>query len=252
MDLGADFYSKIILFYYNYFPYLNKKFKFFKYKERKINIKKFGRIATIFLNGAHDEYEILKEILINEEYNIDIEPKLIFDLGSNVGFSVIYFALKYPDVKIYGFEPDPNVFLKLKKNISTFNNVEIFNLAVAGQDGERDFFIYPDKTISSSLTKRLDDQIAIKITSKRVDTLINDLKIDKIDLMKIDVEGAEYEIFSNLKQRKKIAAIIGELHFDLMGATKDDFSSLLVGYNVDYSSANKNKRMFFKAIRYGE
>jgi FkbM family methyltransferase len=249
-SLGANLYSKIILLYYNFLPFLTKKTRFFSYRERRIIIKKFSRKAEVYLNGFHDEYEIFKEILSNEEYKIDLQPRIIFDLGSNVGFSVIYFALKYPEARIFGFEPDLINFRKLQKNIASLKNVQIFNLAVAGENGERDFFLYPGKTISSSFTKRLENQKAITVGAKNFDTLFSDFNIEKIDLLKIDVEGAEYEIFSSLRQKERIGAIIGELHLDLMGAGLEEFKNTLPGFLFEITNASKEKRLFFKAFNH--
>jgi FkbM family methyltransferase len=249
-SLGGSFYSKTILLYFNFLPFLEKKCELFKYKERKIVIKKFGRKAVIYLNGFHDEYEILKEMLVNEEYKIEIQPKVIFDLGSNVGGALLYFSLKYPEAKIFGFEPDPVNFERLQKNIISLPNVKIFNMAVAGENGVRNFFVYPDKGISSSLTQRIEGQQPVSVITKNLDSLIIDLKLEKIDLLKIDVEGAEYEIFSSLKQKTKIGAIIGELHLDLMKASLEEFKQTLPNFKFEIAEANKEERLFFKAFNH--
>ncbi|HQC39363.1 MAG TPA: FkbM family methyltransferase, partial [Candidatus Dojkabacteria bacterium] len=92
------------------------------------------------------ELKILdKEIFGDEIYRIDIEKKnpLIFDVGSHIGLSILYFKKKYPTSTILGFEPNPNVFPFLEENINGNNikNVTLYNLALSSKEGEKTLYI---------------------------------------------------------------------------------------------------------------
>jgi len=136
------------------FLFLFASFKFVKeFKGIKVKIKFNNKKFNFYITDRSD-LSIIEEMFVMEEYKIEnMNPLIIFDIGSNVGLSAIYFSLKYPDSKIYAFEPNKKTFLKMKRNVGSFNNIEIFNWAVADYDGQVEFF-ENERSMSSSIIKR--------------------------------------------------------------------------------------------------
>jgi FkbM family methyltransferase len=213
------------------------------YRNRTLNItlrlQKFGKRFNFFLSHQLD-IAILYDIFVEDEYALplDSDPKIIIDIGSNVGASLMYFSLKYPEAKIFGYEPDPHAFNTLKRNIEGYENISIEQTAIASSEGNIEFFIDPESSMSSSLQQRLDRQKKVLVKTKTLDNIINEHDIQEIDLLKFDVEGAEYDLFREFQQINKINNLIGELHVDLIGVSKKDFLSLLSNFRIHEEKLN--------------
>lgn len=247
--LAGDVISRIKLFYLPLWISIRKKFRLRKGKSVKIKIKKNGSKFDLFISDNGD-IDSLSEIFLNEEYKFqaEISPKIIFDVGSNAGISAIYFSLQYPGAKIYCFEPSPQVFNKLKNNVIQFGNIFVFNAAVTGKDGRELFYISPYNSLFSSLIQVLPNQTAIEIEGKTLDSLMAELMIEKIDLLKFDIEGAELEVFKNFKNISRVKNLIGELHLDLINGEKNDFLNIFSEFKIDLEKRSSQIYMF-RAIK---
>lgn len=208
--------------------------------------KKFKFIIT---DGS--DVGVLDEVFVKEEYKIDedLHPDIIMDLGSNVGASILYFHLKYPKAKIYGFEPDPITFNKLQNNIGIEKDIIIENVAITSKNGFLDFFSFQDSSISSSFTNRSDKMKRIKVLSKTLDQILIDNDIKQIDLMKFDIEGTEFEVFNNFYGLDRVSYLIGEFHEDLSGERIEDFIKLMEEREVTKSGINKSRYLVSSRIK---
>ncbi len=236
----------------NFFSFFIFLFLFFsskfinKFREVKLKIKFENKKFNFYITDRSD-LSIIEEMFIMEEYKIDdIDPSVIFDIGSNVGLSSIYFSLKYPNSQIYSFEPNKKTFLKMEKNVRNFNNIKVFNWAIADHDGQVEFF-ENERSMSSSIIKRSDGQEAVLVDCYKLDSVFEKLNINKVDLLKFDVEGFEYNIFNKFTQWSKVSYFIGEVHLDLMKENMDQFSELFNFYKIDLHK-NSERRFVFKAI----
>lgn len=162
-----------------------------------------------------EELKILdKEIFSDEIYGIELKKNnpVIFDVGSHIGLSILFFKKKYPKSKIFAFEPNPNVFPLLEENISQngLSGIEIHNVALGLNEDKRSLFIDSSKTNAFSTSSFLPNAwngkqktLPIKIQVKKLSTFLN----IKCDLLKMDVEGAEYEILKELVESGKVEFI---------------------------------------------
>ncbi len=253
--LGANLSDKFILFFLVFWPFINKRLKKVGIKTKKTfnpTISFNGITQRVELEGLHDEITLLYEIFIEECYSTpDIKnPRIIVDVGANIGISPLYFYMKFQNATIFAIEPEPNNFKRLERNIRGIPNIIPRQLAFSDKNGDVDFYIYPDKIISSSLEKRLQGQMSIKVKSTTADNFILEEEIEKIDLFKFDVEGAEFKIFSNFKNLDKVQALIGETHEDLMGESFEEFYNLISNnYKFVRKEAQKSHREFIYAIK---
>jgi FkbM family methyltransferase len=131
-------------------------------------------------------------------------PKVIYDLGANVGVSSLYFASLYPKASIYGFEPLPeNVEVCLLNYRGISNQSRIFPWAVGAITGQATFACKNDsrggrlESTHQDPNLQTTSQIQVKIIS--VADLIDQEGLPPPDFLKIDVEGAEFDVLEGLK-----------------------------------------------------
>ncbi|MBI5913477.1 FkbM family methyltransferase [Candidatus Azambacteria bacterium] len=231
--LGADIRSRALLFALAFWLPLRKRMGYGQKMGIRMNLKKFDTTFQFFITDSTDA-AVLKEIFLDGEYDCeaDAPPKIIFDFGSNVGASVIYFKLKYPKAKIYAFEPDPRNGEKLQRNLEQFSDVAVLRYAIGGENGKRNFFAHPESGISSSLRERVSGQGSYEVEGRTIDAVMEELGVEEIDMLKFDIEGAEQEAFENFKNIAHVKHFIGELHCDLTGGSKERFIDLFKGFRV--------------------
>jgi len=163
-------------------------------------------------NSPHEFLHSIDEIFIKEIYKIDL-PKnpFILDCGANLGFSVIYFKRKYPDAELIAFEPDEYNFPLLQKNINSFHfeGVELRKEAVWKENTTLNF------SSEGSMASRIDDSGENGSGNGRVKAVrLRDFLSRKVDLLKIDIEGAEYEVLKDIQDRLNM---VDNLFFEYHG-----------------------------------
>ncbi len=230
--MGDGIIQKIKLFFIIFILFFEHKLNI-KYKSFYSIKLKFNNKSFIFYPTDGSDIGIIQEIFINKEYLTKIErPKYIFDIGSNVGVSVIFFKLLYPDSNIYAFEPDPITFEKLKRNTSQFSKVFLYNWAISNLNSDIDYYANIESSMSSSMYKRSSCQKLIKVKSKTISQIIKELDIPRVDLLKFDIEGAEFVAFDNKDNIKNIEYLIGEVHEDIANKDTDSFLKLFFDYEI--------------------
>jgi FkbM family methyltransferase len=161
-----------------------------------------------------------KQIFIKEDYNFLVEkqPETIVDAGANIGLSSIYFANKYPDAKIIALEPEQSNFELLKRNVAPYSHIIPVQAAVWNKN-EEIHLIDPGlgkwgfMTEMKLTTEKLPGKICHPVMAMTIDKIMKDYALAKIDILKIDIEGAEREVFSDTSSWiEKIDSIIIELH----------------------------------------
>jgi FkbM family methyltransferase len=157
----------------------NKNLKFYIRKNYKIDL---GTLRSTFINQFQSIPEIENKT-----------PEIIVDLGSNIGSTLVYYALKYPTAKIFGFEMDLNNFNLAKKNIVNYENIKLENCAI----WYKNELVRYDNSIRedgfSATTNMLDGQI--EVIGKTIGQLMIENNLTRIHYLKMDIEGAEKEIF---------------------------------------------------------
>ncbi len=146
-------------------------------------------------------YYLFEEIFLRGEYAFTTSNNAprILDCGANIGYATLFFKWRYPKAIIDALEPDPATFAMLQKNI-THNNIEnvtLHNTALSANEGITSFFI--DDKLEGSLSMSTNPE---RVSSKRIDVHTESLKKylreGTVDFLKLDVEGAEAEIISQL------------------------------------------------------
>jgi FkbM family methyltransferase len=127
---------------------------------------------------------------------LNLKEGVFVDVGAHIGKYTIAIGKKIGKRgKVISIEPETENFNLLKKNVglNKLTNVCLQNAACAGQDGEAMLYVHKDHpTLHSFYINRGPSQIRVKTV--KLDTIIQNLKINRVDLVKIDVEGAEIDV----------------------------------------------------------
>lgn len=175
---------------------------------------------------------LFSEVFMTNEYSFKTSAKepVIIDCGANIGMSVLYFKKLYPNSKIIAFEANPHAFELLEKNIKDNNikNVETHNIALFDKQTEISFFIGDNiGTLLGSIKKERGGNSELSVKAEKLSDFLKN--IDSVDLIKMDVEGAEVNIISDLfdsKSLSKANEYIIEYHHN-MNDEKSNLSSFL-------------------------
>ncbi|HOW36318.1 MAG TPA: FkbM family methyltransferase [Candidatus Omnitrophota bacterium] len=152
-----------------------------------------------------------EEIFGNESYKFPCgnkEPHII-DCGANIGLSIIYFKRLYPESKIIAFEPDPKVFEALNHNINTFEFKDVALIQKGVWNTETTLPFFSEGADAGRITAVNDSQNIIKIQTTR----LRDYLDRRVDLLKIDIEGAETVVLEDCRDNlKNVQNIFVEYH----------------------------------------
>ena len=198
-----------------------------------------------------DLQQLFSEIFIQNNYFFSatsINP-FIIDCGSNIGISILYFKKLYPQAKIIGFEPSSECFNVLTKNI-TDNNISQVTLHKKALSNKNGFCYFFDTTVGNGALNAsiLSDKETQQQSPKVVTARLSDFIVQPVDLLKIDIEGAERMVLEELDQSGKIHWIkemVIEYHHHIPKTNEDVLSSFLAileknnfGYQIRNSGIN--------------
>ncbi|MBX4189734.1 FkbM family methyltransferase [Candidatus Parcubacteria bacterium] len=143
-----------------------------------------------------------------EKTNLPIE---VIDCGANIGVSLLYIKLMAPHAHVICFEPNPASFAALNKNIKANHwekEVVAYPYALGKNKGTSDFFVerQEETSYSASLSKHMAGKHELVSFPVRVDLLSSYIN-KPVDFLKIDIEGAEFDVLEDLFERHKLADI---------------------------------------------
>ncbi len=170
-------------------------------------------IYNHLMKPAHrDEYAPPREMPLRPE-----EVKLVLDIGANVGATALYFSRLFPNAAIHAFEPAPDNFAVLSMNVANSKRIRAHNFALGATDATLELFA-SDNPINfggySLHAAGSDTSKKIRIPVRAVSAVLKELSIDKADVIKVDTEGAEWDILTAFPENilRGASYITGELH----------------------------------------
>lgn len=195
---------------------------------------------------------MLYEVFVELQYDVSFAPipNTIIDLGSNTGASILFFKLKYPEAKIYGFEPDPDMFKKLQVNTRQFGDDIILSQKLISDKIGVNYFYSNPEGISSSIFERSPKSRKIERETETLDTILEKVPSQSCVLVKFDVEGAEKKIFKASEKLNLADHLIGEFHKDLLPDQSEEmFSRYFPLHFVQYQSLGKDRSVMSGSLR---
>ena len=165
-----------------------------------------------------------KEIFMEDSYTRGVElivpgNSTVIDIGANAGFFSLFAAYRFPGSRIFSYEPVASNFIQLERNKVLNEDVEImcFQKAVYGHSGEVSLSFDPNDSFTASASVFNNPGVqnkTVRVPCVTLQEIFDEHHLECCDLLKIDCEGAEYEILYNcpVNYLHRVAQMAIEVH----------------------------------------
>jgi FkbM family methyltransferase len=179
-------------------------------RERLVELRVPGFDHTVWARPEGSDRASFEHVF-DGAYDLDLseEPRLIVDLGANAGYAAVFFALCYPTARILAVEPVPANAAILRRNAAPFERLDVVE-AAAWPHPARLALVDPGKGYWGI---RVAPDATGKVTAVTIPELLVRAGRDTIDLLKIDIEGAERQLFGqHTEWLTQVRVLVVELH----------------------------------------
>jgi FkbM family methyltransferase len=146
--------------------------------------------------SSEDPFVAMKHILAG------IQEPIIFDVGAHYGHVASHFRSLFPASKVYSFEPYPDSFEQLKSNTASDPGIKAFHFGLGDRNGAQSFYANSSSATNSLLATdelgpltwgagHLETQKVVQAEFKTLDSVVQAMNLPRIDILKLDVQGAE-------------------------------------------------------------
>lgn len=226
---------------------LFSKFKIGDIKSIKLpNIK-----YSISLRKQTSDIQVFHQIFLNREYDIKFNSTdVIIDAGANIGLFTIAMKNRYPESTIICLEPDVENYSVLTQNVSHYEGIFCQNCGLWSTDTKLKVF---DKYGHGKMGIVVEeDNVYGNVQGISLESILKKYSIQTIDVLKVDIETSEIQLFSNGYQQwlPKVKTIVIELH-DWMGVecAKPFFEAINKTFTkYEYSISGENTIIYNKDL----
>ena len=186
----------------------------------RLNNKKYVDLNTrnnssLKIRTQSSDIHVFAEIWLDnvylQKFNLN-ENSTVIDIGAHIGLFSLFISKKLKNAKIYSYEPNlenHNLMIEnIKKNCA--QNISAFNVAVSSQLGSTLLYLDEKDSAAHSVFKKT--ALSVNVNSVTLEKIIKDNKISSCELLKLDCEGAEYEIL--MKTPKEILTKINKISLE--------------------------------------
>lgn len=192
-----------------------------------------GQRAPLTLRPRDGDLAILYEIFVSQAYEIpstSLDPAgvtVIVDAGANIGLASLFFAARYPNARILAVEPNPENFALLEANTAHVRRIVPIQACVTPEPDQQVYIATSGRGSHFHMTTA---ERGTAVPGMSIEQLADSHNVSRIDLLKMDVEGAEQAIFAKSGFLARVGTIVAELHgnYDLA-----HFAADLAPWNFD-------------------
>ncbi len=213
-----------------------------------------------FRPGSSDPW-LLYEHLMKPAYRNEYAPppqaalrpdevRSVLDIGANIGSSALYFARLFPHATVYAFEPVPDNFTLLARNAANCRRIRTFPFGLGSQDASVELMA-SDHAVNFGGYSRYpagsDPARRVRVAFRAVGAVLRELALERVDVIKIDTEGAEYDILTAVPESvlRSARLITGELHGERDFALLEYLSQW---FDVGARKHLRSRRFNFQAV----
>lgn len=236
---------KLLYLFCRNFGFFTGIFLFIKIQSGYLsNIKLPGIKHPITLRPDTTDVQTFNQLFLDQEYEIDFHsPKTIIDGGANIGLFAIIMKNKYPDAKIICVEPDIENFNALKANVAAYDNIFCENYGIWNKNTK--LKVYDKYHYGKWGIIVEENEINGTIPSITIDTLLRKHSIDSVDVLKLDIESSEKQVFAEGYSAwlPKVRTLVIEVHdwmvegcrasvFNAINNTFSKYKTSSIGENI--------------------
>jgi FkbM family methyltransferase len=215
-----------------------------KLKTKKLEGIKVNNLQHPFKmrNNPYD-YATFEEVILQQTYNVPLNflPQNIIDGGGNIGLTACYFATKYPGANIVSVEPDDDNFNVLSDNIKHYSNISAIKAGIWNKSAH--LKITNTTAGNNAFTiEETDTPGAETLEAFSITAIMEKMKWSCIDILKLDIEGSEKEVFSAGFENwiPKTKVIIIELHDAMKPGCSRAVFAAVNKYNFSFNIKGEN------------
>ena len=215
-------------------------------------VKLPGLTQQTWVRKGTSDWNAFKQVFIWKEYEypIGFTPSTILDAGANVGYAAQWFSRKFPDAAIVSLEPESSNFEMLKKNTVAYPNVHCVKAGVWGRSCY--LRIIPTHMGNWGFrTEEIESQSGDSLKALSVNEVMQNENWDTIDLLKMDIEGSEKNVFANGADiwLPKVRMIFLELHDNIFRDCSRTVFKALLNYDFSVDILGENLVLINNAFR---
>jgi FkbM family methyltransferase len=167
----------------------------------------------LFIRLGTSDVEVYRDTFLKQEYDYPtiFSPRTIVDVGANCGMTSVFYANRYPAATVVAVEPEASNYAALVRNTRSYPNITPVHGALWSADGQVEVFPpWPRWKQWGKWGFRIRKGKGCRAFT--LTTLMREAGMETVDILKIDVEGAEREIFSSCDWMDKVRLLAIELH----------------------------------------
>ena len=202
---------------------------------KEVTVRPPGIRNPIYLRIRTSDADIYTAVLLNGEYAFDLPfcPSVIVDVGANIGMTSIFFTHRYPEAKIIAIEPEASNFAALARNVRPYPAIVPVHAALWKSDGEISIS-EPDPSTGASgnwgfVVHEGEGDVNVRAMTMR--TLMREMGLHFVDLLKIDIEGGEKEVFEAYDWIDDVRCLMIELHDWCRPGCSDAVDPAMLGFS---------------------
>jgi FkbM family methyltransferase len=207
-----------------------------------------SRLNPFILRKGSSDIMVFWQIFRQKELELPVvvNPRLIVDAGANVGYSSLWFAQRYPDALIIAIEPEKSNYDILVQHSRNYSNIRPMRAALYHR--EMDLGIADTGWGAFAfMTVEEDTAGGEKVRAVTIDTVLREINRDRIDILKVDIEGSERELFSKNYESwlPHVGVLLVETHERMKkGSTRSVYEAVRRYEWTEYS--RRDKKVFVR------
>jgi FkbM family methyltransferase len=179
-----------------------------------------GMPHPVWVRVPSSDIWAFEQIFLRRDYAFETSkvPRVIIDAGANIGLAAVYLANRYPDCTIIAIEPEASNYELMVRNVAPYKNIRPMHAALWHRN-EKIQLVDPHQGKWSFRTQSADsgDQdwgtLMGQVDAFTVDEIMRRHGVEHVDVLKVDIEGAEVEVFSDTRAWiDRVDALVVELH----------------------------------------
>jgi len=202
----------------------------------------------VLLRKGTSDIEVFYQIFYYKgyDYNLGFEPKVIFDCGANIGLASVYYKNRYPNAMIVAVEPESSNFAMLQRNTEKYDNIHCLQSGIWNKT--TNLKIHASSQHWAFVVEEVDYEDNTTVKAIGIDELMKAYNVDYIDVLKIDIESSEKELFEANWEKwlPKVKVLLVELHDNMKpGCSRSMFKAVS---NYDFTMHTKGENVIIEML----